>query len=87
MTTQETISQEDAYQIPTYKKMPVALVRGEGSFVWDAEGHRYLDFYGGHCVTLHITEVPHSSAKQPRGDQARTEARPCGPHTPPRRGP
>ncbi len=52
MTTQDIIQQEDAFQIPTYKKMPVALVRGEGSYVWDAEGRRYLDFYGGHCVTL-----------------------------------
>src|SRR5690606_5000464 len=26
--------------------------RGEGCYVWDAEGNRYLDFYGGHCVTL-----------------------------------
>ncbi len=52
MTTQEIIQQEDAFQIPTYKKMPLALVRGEGSYVWDADGKRYLDFYGGHCVTL-----------------------------------
>ena len=52
MTTQEIIQLEDAFQIPTYKKMPVALVRGEGSYVWDADGTRYLDFYGGHCVTL-----------------------------------
>lgn len=52
MTTQETIRLEDLHQIPTYSKMPVALERGEGCYVWDAEGHRYLDFYGGHCVAL-----------------------------------
>lgn len=52
MTTQETIALEDAFQIPTYAKMPMALVRGEGRYVWDADGRRYLDFYGGHCVTL-----------------------------------
>ena len=51
MTTKETFHLEDAYQLPTYAKMPVALVRGEGPYVWDAEGRRYLDFYGGHCVT------------------------------------
>ena len=50
MTTAETIQTEDAFQVPTYKKMPIALVRGEGSYVWDAEGRRYADFYGGHCV-------------------------------------
>lgn len=47
-----SVQLEDAYQVPTYTKMPLALVRGEGSYVWDAEGNRYLDFYGGHCVTL-----------------------------------
>ena len=51
MTTAETFHLEDTYQIPTYTKMPVALVRGEGPYVWDAEGRRFLDFYGGHCVT------------------------------------
>lgn len=52
MTTQDIIRQEDTFQIPTYKKFPLALVRGEGRFVWDTDGKRYLDFYGGHCVTL-----------------------------------
>ncbi len=51
MTTEETIQTEDAFQIPTYAKLPIALVRGEGIFVWDADGRRYYDFYGGHCVT------------------------------------
>src|SRR5690606_18405696 len=37
--------------LPTYKKMPLVVVRGQGSYVWDADGHKYLDFYGGHCVT------------------------------------
>lgn len=43
---------EDARQVPTYAKLPMALVRGEGSWVWDAEGKRYLDLYGGHAVAL-----------------------------------
>ena len=52
MTTDEIIETEDRFEIPTYDKMPMALVRGEGPYVWDAEGTRYLDFYGGHCVSL-----------------------------------
>lgn len=52
MTTAETIEIENALEIPTYDKMPMALVRGDGTAVWDAEGNRYLDFYGGHCVSL-----------------------------------
>ena len=43
---------EDAVTLPTYAKPPVALVRGEGTTVWDTEGRAYLDFYGGHCVAL-----------------------------------
>ncbi len=51
MTTADIIQTEDAFQIPTYAKLPIALVRGAGSYVWDADGQKYLDFYGGHCVT------------------------------------
>ena len=43
---------EDTFTLPTYAKPPVALVRGEGTTVWDTEGRAYLDFYGGHCVAL-----------------------------------
>ncbi|MFQ5570539.1 MAG: aspartate aminotransferase family protein [Rhodothermales bacterium] len=52
MTTQEIINLEESFQLRTYRKWPLALVRGEGSYVWDADGTRYLDFYGGHCVSL-----------------------------------
>lgn len=43
---------EDRFQVPTYAKLGVALVRGEGVWVWDAEGTKYLDLYGGHAVAL-----------------------------------
>jgi len=35
------------YVVPNYNRYPVCLVRGEGSYVWDAEGERYLDFFPG----------------------------------------
>lgn len=50
--TAAIIATEDAYQVATYAKLPLALVRGEGCHVWDATGKRYLDLYGGHCVAL-----------------------------------
>lgn len=31
----------------TYARLPICLVRGEGSYVWDNEGNRYLDFVMG----------------------------------------
>lgn len=52
MTTDEIVDLENELEIPTYSKMPMALVEGEGAYVWDADGNRYLDFYGGHCVAL-----------------------------------
>jgi acetylornithine/N-succinyldiaminopimelate aminotransferase len=51
-STAEIIATEDAWQLPTYAKLPIALVRGQGSYVWDADGRRYLDLYGGHCVAI-----------------------------------
>jgi 4-aminobutyrate aminotransferase-like enzyme len=33
--------------VATYYKEPLALVRGEGEYVWDDEGNRYLDCFGG----------------------------------------
>src|SRR5438552_2974736 len=46
-STQDTVAQFERYVIPNYRRFPVCLVRGEGSWVWDAEGHRYLDFFPG----------------------------------------
>jgi predicted acetylornithine/succinylornithine family transaminase len=43
----ETIEQFDRCVIANYRRFPVCLVRGEGSWVWDAEGNRYLDFFPG----------------------------------------
>ena len=47
MNSQETIDLFQHYVIGNYKRYPVCLVRGEGSYVWDAEGNRYLDFFPG----------------------------------------
>jgi acetylornithine/N-succinyldiaminopimelate aminotransferase len=46
-TSAQTIELFDRYVIPNYKRFPVCLVRGEGSYVWDAEGNRYLDLFPG----------------------------------------
>ena len=41
---------EDTYQVATYAKMPIAVERGKGAWVWTSEGEKYLDLYGGHAV-------------------------------------
>jgi predicted acetylornithine/succinylornithine family transaminase len=40
----------DNYVISNYGRIPVAIARGEGSYVWDTEGHKYLDFITGLAV-------------------------------------
>lgn len=42
-----TIETFDRWVIPNYRRYPVALVRGEGSQVWDADGRSYLDMFPG----------------------------------------
>jgi acetylornithine/N-succinyldiaminopimelate aminotransferase len=37
--------------IPSYARLPVEFVRGEGARLWDAEGNEYLDFLCGISVT------------------------------------
>ena len=47
LSSAETIALFDEYVVPNYRRYSVSLVRGEGSYVWDAEGRRYLDFFPG----------------------------------------
>ncbi len=47
LSSQETIQLFQEYVIANYNRFPVALVRGEDSYVWDSEGNRYLDFFPG----------------------------------------
>ncbi len=43
----ETIDLFKRVVVPNYGRYPVSLERGEGSYVWDAEGNRYLDLFPG----------------------------------------
>ncbi len=43
---------------PLYYEQPISLVDGEGRHVIDAEGNRYLDFFGGILVTISGYRVP-----------------------------
>lgn len=52
MIGQDVIALENSTQLPSYKKLPIVLTKGSGPYVWDAAGRKYLDFYGGHCVSL-----------------------------------
>jgi acetylornithine/N-succinyldiaminopimelate aminotransferase len=40
----------EQYVVPSYGRFDLVLERGEGSYVWDSEGRRYLDFGAGIAV-------------------------------------
>lgn len=50
MTTQEILENEQEFQLTTYSKLDLAIVRGRRSWVWTSENEKYLDLYGGHAV-------------------------------------
>ena len=46
-----TIAIEDSFGLSTCSKQAIAVERGAGSYVWDEQGRRYLDFTSGWGVT------------------------------------
>jgi ornithine aminotransferase len=56
MNSREIIALEQRYCAHNYDPLPVVLTRGEGVYVWDVEGRRYMDMMSaysavslGHC--------------------------------------
>ncbi len=41
----------------TYGRFPITLVEGKGSYVWDKQGTKYLDFTSG-IATCNLGHVP-----------------------------
>ena len=50
MSSEETIAESGEYLMNTYGRYPIALARGKGSWVWDENGKKYLDFITGIAV-------------------------------------
>ncbi|MCA1186262.1 aspartate aminotransferase family protein [Saccharopolyspora sp. 6V] len=48
--------------LSTYYEQPIDLVSGEGRHVQDAEGNRYLDFFGGILTTMTAHALPEVTA-------------------------
>ena len=48
--TAETRELFQKFVVPSYARFDLILARGEGSYVWDVNGKRYLDFGGGIAV-------------------------------------
>ena len=48
--TQHLLELADKYVLPVYARPPIVLEKGKGSWVWDLEGRKYLDFAAGIAV-------------------------------------
>lgn len=48
--SQELIDISSQYLAPNYAPLPVVLNRGEGCWLWDVDGKRYLDFHSGYSA-------------------------------------
>ena len=51
LPTAETIALFDKYVFANYTRIRAVIVRGKGSYVWDADGNKYLDMFPGWAVS------------------------------------
>src|SRR3954467_10519852 len=70
LSSEQIISLAKKHLIGNYTRYPVALVRGSNSWVWDAEGNRYLDLFPGwgcgllgHCPPRVVAAVQEQVAQ------------------------
>ncbi|MGI9553421.1 MAG: aspartate aminotransferase family protein [Thermodesulfobacteriota bacterium] len=59
MTPDDIISDVDKYILGTYARIPLTIKNGEGCWVWDYEGRKFLDFTTG----IAVTSLGHSHPK------------------------
>ncbi|MXY09451.1 MAG: aspartate aminotransferase family protein [Acidimicrobiaceae bacterium] len=56
MTNNAELAERYGSALPSFLHLlhdePVSIDRGQGSYVWDVEGRRYLDFFGGVLTTM-----------------------------------
>jgi predicted acetylornithine/succinylornithine family transaminase len=70
MKNRDVAKLTDKYVAQTYARYPIALVRGKGARVWDADGKEYLDFLAGiavnslgHCHPAVVRAIQQQSRK------------------------
>ena len=50
MTSQEYIDKAEANLIHTYNRYQIVLDKGDGVYLYDVDGNKYLDFTSGHIA-------------------------------------
>lgn len=56
--------------MPTYKRLPISFIRGQGAWLWDDQGKKYLDALGG--IAVAALGHGHPALAEALADQART---------------
>ena len=69
-TTSSAIEREARVHLPVYARQPLTLVRGEGCWVWDDAGTRYLDLVAG--IAVNVLGHAHPAVADALATQART---------------
>ncbi|MDP6306040.1 MAG: acetylornithine transaminase [Verrucomicrobiota bacterium] len=65
--SQKIMERFKQFVAPTYGRFPITLDRGEGAYVWDTDGKRYLDLGGGiavNCLGHANAEIAQTLAEQ-----------------------
>ncbi|MBP9561044.1 MAG: aminotransferase class III-fold pyridoxal phosphate-dependent enzyme, partial [Syntrophorhabdaceae bacterium] len=47
---EEIIKKGQQYLANTYNRLPIVVTKGQGTWIWDLNGRRYLDFLSGIAV-------------------------------------
>jgi len=51
MNKNKVIENYNSYVIPNYSRNPIVIAKGNGVYVWDTDGKRYLDLFSGWAVS------------------------------------
>lgn len=52
MNKQQIFAQDEQHYVPVFARYPIVLSHGEGPYVYDTEGKKYLDFLAGIAVNV-----------------------------------
>ncbi len=66
----QAIEHEARVHLPVYARQPLVIVRGEGCWVWDDAGNRYLDLVAG--IAVNVLGHAHPAVADALAEQART---------------
>lgn len=68
MNNAEIKAKGEKYCMNVFNRLPIAMVRGEGAYVWDADGNRYLDMVAG--IAVNALGHAHPRVAQALSEQA-----------------